>query len=39
MSPKQNAVLWLGIILVFTRIFTTGHATDIYQVIAPKSKS
>lgn len=39
MSPKQNAVLWLGLILVFTRVFTTGGSTNVIEVIDPKAKS
>lgn len=33
MSGKQHAVMWLGLLLVITRMFTTGQWKSIWSVV------
>lgn len=35
MNGKQNTVMWLGLLLIFTRLFTTGQWSQIWHTLSP----
>lgn len=39
MTGKQTTVLWMGLILIILRLFTTGQWHDIWSVILQGQKS